>query len=1168
MIARFACILLFGACVLLPGAAALAQASQGLGQAGGAGPGSFGPFDAQFPAGGDQLIKPMPTPPADGMPAAAPASLPGTGPWTLRSWVQAETVPAGLTVLGGLAPAPGGAGRFLALVEGKPALMIGNEMISGGPAVSPGRWVFIAASFEAGTARLYVNGKEMANGKLTPGALLTGLILAPRRNSPVGATPFAGRLAGFAFVPKRVAEADLQALAARAPDADLIQFQSGSPTWPVQTRQMVGQTAPQDPWTRPVSKAPFSAAVAIPAPNEPPLLPDGFGWLLKSWRLTAAPGVTAGAAALSVPGYDASAWYAATVPGTVLTTLIDRGVYPDPDYGLNNLAIPESLNRQDYWYRTEFTAPADLAGRDLTLTFKGVNYQTEAWLNGARLGAIKGAFTRGSFDVTGKLRPGALNALAVRVSPPPHPGLAHEESLTSGVGENGGMEALDGPNFMASEGWDWIPSVRDRNTGLWQDVVLTASGPIHLGDAQVVTILPKPDNSEADIEITVPLENRLDHDVAVTLTAAFDDVAVTKPVTLAPGARSVVLSKAEFPALAVEHPRLWWPNGYGDPALHPLALSVAGPDGVSDRTQLRFGMREVTYELSLMDQAGRLRRVEVDLAKARALKVPIIDGRHEAIHKIAGGWVASLVAGAESSPAVTALDDTSLAPYLVLKVNGMRIAARGGSWGTDDWRKRVSRAHLEPYFRLHRDAHMNIIRNWVGQNTEDVFYDLADEYGLMVLNDFWESTQDYQLEAQDVPLFLDNAADVIRRYRNHPSIVLWFGRNEGMPQPVLNEGLARLVATLDGTRYYTGSSNRINLQDSGPYSYQDPALYFTKYSKGFAVEVGTPSFPTLEAFKAVIPEPDRWPISDVWAYHDWHQSGNGAVKSFTDAMAAKLTAPTSLEDFERKAQMLNYDSYRAIFEGMNAELWTRNSGRLLWMTQPAWPSTAWQILSHDYDTHAAFYGSMKAAEQLHVQMNLPDYRLAVVNNGAAALSGLVLTAYVVALDNRVLLDRRLAVEAGANATTTLAPLPLGPLLAKEGTILVRLRLADAQGKLLSDNFYWPAADDRGARRLNSLPAEPLVLTASVAAGSANHMVAVNLRNDGPAPALLAKLTLLTAKGERILPAYYSDNYVSLLPGEAKSLTIAYPADATTGPAVIALRGWNVAPTEIAVTTSH
>ncbi len=161
----------------------------------------------------------------------------------------------------------------------------------------------------------------------------------------------------------------------------------------------------------------------------------------------------------------------------------------------------------------------------------------------------------------------------------------------------------------------------------------------------------------------------------------------------------------------------------------------------------------------------------------------------------------------------------------------------------------------------------------MGQNTEDVFYDLADEYGLLVLNDFWASTQDYQLEPQDVPLFLAERADVISRYRNHPSIALWFGRNEGVPQPILNTGLEALVHELDGTRWYTGSSNRVNLQNSGPYNYREPETYFSEHAKGFSVEVGTPSFPTLEAFEAAVPAPDRWPISDVWAYHDWHPPG-------------------------------------------------------------------------------------------------------------------------------------------------------------------------------------------------------------------------------------------------------------------------------------------------------
>ena len=207
-------------------------------------------------------------------------------------------------------------------------------------------------------------------------------------------------------------------------------------------------------------------------------------WRIDSWRLAVASEVKAAAADISRERFDDAHWFTAVVPGTVLTTLIDNGVYPDPDYGLNNLAIPESLSHQDYWYRSTFMLPATTADRRFTLTFNGVNYAAEVWLNGTRVGALRGAFIRGVFDVTALLRKDGPNVLAVRVSPPPHPGIAHEQSVAAGPGENGGNLALDGPTFIASEGWDWIPGIRDRNTGLWQDVQLRATGALQLLDPE------------------------------------------------------------------------------------------------------------------------------------------------------------------------------------------------------------------------------------------------------------------------------------------------------------------------------------------------------------------------------------------------------------------------------------------------------------------------------------------------------------------------------------------------------------------------------------------------------------------------------------------------------------------------------------------------------------
>jgi hypothetical protein len=937
----------------------------------------------------------------------------------------------------------------------------------------------------------------------------------------------------------------------------LIEFQRGSLDWPVQTRAQAGLRQPQDPATLPHPLAPFSPPVAKPAANAAPMLAPlapGEWEIAGAWQLAAAPDVHAAPAEISRPGFSSTGWLNATVPGTVLTTLIDRGIYSDPDYGLNNLAIPEILNKRDYWYRTEFTLPASAAGRRFAITFNGINYAAEIWLNGTPVGSIKGAFIRGVFDVTNLVVPGIPSALAVLVSPPPHPGIPEEESIAAGPGDNGGLECLDGPTFVDTEGWDWIPGIRDRDTGIWQNVTLRATGFVKIGDVQVVTRLPLPDTSSADVSISVPVHNDSATAVSGRITASFENANITQPVSVPPGDSTI-----ELPHAHILHPRLWWPNGYGPPNLYHLQVSFAA-QGESDTKTLRFGIREITYELSLLDEAGRLRRVEFSPAEAHAARV--VNVTHQGTLRSAKGWVASLWPGAENSPAIHPLSDSRVAPFLVIRVNGVRIACRGGNWGMDDALKRVSRARLEPYFRLERDAHLNIIRNWVGQNTEEIFYDLADEYGLLVWNDFWQSTQNYNLEPGDTALFLANARDTILRFRNHPSIAIWCGRNEGVPSPAVNQGLEELTRTLDGTRYYTASSNQINLQQSGPYHYYPPADYFTKFARGFAVELGTASMPTLEAFQAAIPPAAQWPPNDTWAYHDWHASGNGAVAPFMDALAAMFGSATSLEDFERKAQLMNYVDHRAILEGFNAHLWNPNSGRMLWMTHPSWPSTMWQIYSHDYDTQASYYGVKKASEPVHVQMNLPDLKIAVVNNNLQPLGDCSVRARIYALDGRLLWDHREPVVAPAGAETDSFFISLPPD-AQAGVVFIKLELANATGAVLSENFYWYSLRDSGYRALNDLaPAQ--IQTQAVAK---NGSVGVVIANRGSSVALALKLTLLDAAGSRILPAYYSDNYVSLLPGESRAIQVADPGYANTN-VQIGLRGWNLASQKIAAKSAR
>ncbi len=389
---------------------------------------------------------------------------------------------------------------------------------------------------------------------------------------------------------------------------------------------------------------------------------------------------------------------------------------------------------------------------------------------------------------------------------------------------------------------------------------------------------------------------------------------------------------------------------------------------------------------------------------------------------------------------------------------------------------------------------------------------------------------------------------------------MWCGRNEGVPQPILNKGLIDLVRSLDGTRYYSPSSNQVNLQNSGPYKYQQPALYFTTLNHGFSVETGTQSLSTLESLQASIPKADQWPIDDVWAYHDWHASGNGEITPFMEELQTEFGAATSLEDFERKAQMLNYVEHRAIFEGMNAHLWAPNSGRMLWMTQPAWPSNTWQILSSDYDTQASFYAVKKASEPIHIQLDPSNYNVAVVNNTTTPLPAITATANVFTLDGKSIQHAEQKQDAPANSATDTFKLDL-PSQFSAGVVLVKLELRSADSQLLSDNLYWLAADRAAYRALNRLPAVALSATAAYSRSAQSTHIRVKLENGSGAPALATKLTLLnSADSSRILPAYFSDNYISLLPGETRVIEIEYPSvGASPASPQLALRGWNLAP---------
>ena len=337
--------------------------------------------------------------------------------------------------------------------------------------------------------------------------------------------------------------------------------------------------------------------------------------------------------------------------------------------------------------------------------------------------------------------------------------------MKTGAGPNGGQLCLDGPTFISSEGWDWVPGIRDRNIGIWQDVRMLLTNAVTIVDPQVITDLPLPDTTSADIRIKSGVKNNSNMAQKVTINVKIENIEISKTIDLMPNElRAITFSSQEFPQLNIKNPRLWWPNGYGRPEMYQLNIQ-ADLDGalVSDNKKIRFGIREYSYEISIAQPENKMWRVEFNPLKAAGKVLFNTIDRLE----LGNGTALPQISASADPSLFTSINKNSDNPFLVIKVNGIPVFCKGGNWGMDDAMKRVSRERLEPYFKLHREANFNMVRNWTGESTEEVFYDLCDEYGMLVWNDFWLSTEGYNLNVNDDQLFMANATDVIKRFRNH-----------------------------------------------------------------------------------------------------------------------------------------------------------------------------------------------------------------------------------------------------------------------------------------------------------------------------------------------------------------------------------------------------------------
>jgi mannosylglycoprotein endo-beta-mannosidase len=828
------------------------------------------------------------------------------------------------------------------------------------------------------------------------------------------------------------------------------------------------------------------------------------------WKMKKAGDVAARSEDVSTPNVSVADWMPAVVPGTTLHSLVCNGVFPEPYFGLNNKLqsglIPDlnDVGRDfyTYWFRTEFDLPREqYAGKQIWLQADGINYRAEFWLNGYMVGNVAGMFYQDQMNITDYARPGEKNILAVKVYPVDVPGSRTDYKSFGAKNEfsNGGNGEI-GKNvtMLMTVGWDfnYLDGVRDRNTGIWKDLRLFTTGKVKLRHPFVKSDLRKPafDRSSQTVSVEAVNPNYDSRTVRIVGEIKEANIRFEKEVTLFRGeVREVVFTPEEFPQLIIDRPRLWWPVHKGKQELYGLTFrAFVDGEELSDEISSRFGIREITSD--------------------------------------------------------TRTPDASRQFY----VNGHPLFIRGTNWIPENM-LRQSDERMYAEFRYTAQSGVNLIRLWGGGITEsNYFYQLCDELGILVWTEFWV-TGDTK-HPYDAGLYLKNVASTVKRIRNHASLAYYVCSNESTEMPHVKD----LILQLDGTRGYQMQSETDGIHDGSPYKtvnvmrhYENTASERGSRVDGFNPEYGAPCLPTVECLREMMPEKDLWPINrEVWDYSD----GNGFFQMST--LYADLTneygESKTIDEFAEKGQFVGALNYKSI-----AEVWNGNklacgdrycSGYLFWYHNSPMRQVRGCMWDWSLEPTAALYAMQNANESLHPQFDYLKNTVSVVNEYPVPFANCRVKAEVYDLHMKKVFAADVRVDLPADGVA-------GDVLriAFPENItrvhFIRLRLFDEQDKPAGDNFYWRSTSryegaqtmtgpaTAGFQDIRQLAEARLRVKYKTRRENGRHFIDLELKNTGATLAFFTQLQWLDKAGKPVRPSYYTDNFLCLMSGERRNITI-------------------------------
>ncbi len=761
----------------------------------------------------------------------------------------------------------------------------------------------------------------------------------------------------------------------------------------------------------------------------------------------------------------ADGWIPAQVPSTVMGVLGE------------NTQIDKKQFDKGWTYRATFEMPELKEGEHALLDFDGISYRANVWLNNEQIAdsaTMFGPFRQFEYDVTKQIADD--NVLKVEV-------------FRAQPGE---------PNIGFA---DWNPRPLDESMGIFREVRIKTCGNVAISHSAVRSRVNTETLKEAWITITTELKNLSDKPIKGTLKGIADESKFSYPVELAAGETLRFIAPEE---IHIKNPRLWWCHNMGQPELCDLHVEFVENDKVSDKEDVRFGIREIHSYLTNEGYRGYI-------------------------------------------------------------LNGKKVLLRGAGW-TDELSlsdtPETNRLQLEYV----RDMNMNTVRLEGFWGSSQNLYDLCDELGLFILVGWschWEWA-DYIgapcddlyggiLSKENIDLIARSFEDQVMWLRYHPSIIGWFVGSDMIPKPELEKKYQEFLSKADDREYIISAKDQKSeisgpsgTKMAGPYEYVGPSYWYLPDAPGgafgFNTETGIGAqLPVKESLQKMLSE-KLFPIDDRYNSLCTASSADmNSLKQLNEVISNRFGEAKDIDEYLRRADMLNYESTKAMFESFRAR-WPHTTGIIQWMLNGARPGIYWQLYDYFKQPNAAYYGVKKANAPVQL---IYDY----YNKAVYAVNETLETAK---------LKATMKLLKGSNAAEDAKQIEVAPGtvikvfdidIAEAPAAFLFLKLKDGDNEVATNEYFIPAGNDVYDWSKTTWVNTPITQYASYAmldglcsnkceidVNKGEDDYRVTVYNPTDKVAFMVRLTARDKQGNLICPAYWSDNYLTLAPGESRTVT--------------------------------